>query len=316
VKIVSLNRLKEIEDELRAKFPSETFKFYDKVESVSIGDRKTLDILIGYNGKIDKSFIEECENLKWIGWFATGVNNLPLDYINDKKIILTNGRGIQAKQLSEFIIAFILDDYKKMRTSYKNQVAKKYDRSLTGKRVKGEKLLFLGTGAIAQKTAYLAQAFGMKVIGISKFGKEKEHFDEIFSLDKLDKVIDDADIIVNSLPETKETIHLLQRGDFEKMKDDALFINIGRGTIVDEQVMVNVLKDKLIRHAYLDVFENEPLNSDNSLYELNNVTITAHITGNDKNINREATNIFERNLEYFLNNKDVIENKVDPNKGY
>ena len=203
-----------------------------------------------------------------------------------------------------------------MRTSYKNQVAKKYDRSLTGKRVKGEKLLFLGTGAIAQKTAYLAQAFGMKVIGISKFGKEKEHFDEIFSLDKLDKVIDDADIIVNSLPETKETIHLLQRGDFEKMKDDALFINIGRGTIVDEQVMVNVLKDKLIRHAYLDVFENEPLNSDNSLYELNNVTITAHITGNDKNINREATNIFERNLEYFLNNKDVIENKVDPNKGY
>jgi len=316
VKIVSLNRLKEIEDELRAKFPSETFKFYDKVESVSIGDRKTLDILIGYNGKIDKSFIEECENLKWIGWFATGVNNLPLDYINDKKIILTNGRGIQAKQLSEFIIAFILDDYKKMRTSYKNQVAKKYDRSLTGKRVKGEKLLFLGTGAIAQKTAYLAQAFGMKVIGISKFGKEKEHFDEIFSLDKLDKVIDDADIIVNSLPETKETIHLLQRGDFEKMKDDALFINIGRGTIVDEQVMVNVLKDKLIRHAYLDVFENEPLNSDNSLYELNNVTITAHITGNDKSINREATNIFERNLEYFLNNKDVIENKVDPNKGY
>nr|WP_238394170.1 phosphoglycerate dehydrogenase [Staphylococcus saccharolyticus] len=311
-----MNRLKEIEDELRAKFPSETFKFYDKVESVSIGDRKTLDILIGYNGKIDKSFIEECENLKWIGWFATGVNNLPLDYINDKKIILTNGRGIQAKQLSEFIIAFILDDYKKMRTSYKNQVAKKYDRSLTGKRVKGEKLLFLGTGAIAQKTAYLAQAFGMKVIGISKFGKEKEHFDEIFSLDKLDKVIDDADIIVNSLPETKETIHLLQRGDFEKMKDDALFINIGRGTIVDEQVMVNVLKDKLIRHAYLDVFENEPLNSDNSLYELNNVTITAHITGNDKNINREATNIFERNLEYFLNNKDVIENKVDPNKGY
>ena len=316
MKIVSLNRLKEIEDELRAKFPSETFKFYDKVESVSIGDRKTLDILIGYNGKIDKSFIEECENLKWIGWFATGVNNLPLDYINDKKIILTNGRGIQAKQLSEFIIAFILDDYKKMRTSYKNQVAKKYDRSLTGKRVKGEKLLFLGTGAIAQKTAYLAQAFGMKVIGISKFGKEKEHFDEIFSLDKLDKVIDDADIIVNSLPETKETIHLLQRGDFEKMKDDALFINIGRGTIVDEQVMVNVLKDKLIRHAYLDVFENEPLNSDNSLYELNNVTITAHITGNDKSINREATNIFERNLEYFLNNKDVIENKVDPNKGY
>ena len=100
------------------------------------------------------------------------------------------------------------------------------------------------------------------------------------------------------------------------MDNNALFINVGRGTIVDEEVLINVLKDRLIRHAYLDVFEKEPLSKDNPLYDLDNVTITAHITGNDSNNNKEATDIFKKNLEHFLNNYDVIENKVDLDYGY
>ena len=171
MKIVSLNRLNEIENELRKQFPNEEFKFYDKAINIPINDRKTMDILIGYDGKIDRTFIEHCINLKWIGWFATGVNNLPLNYIKERDIILTNGKGIQAKQVSEYIMTFILHDYKKMKTSYRNQFRKNYDSRITGKRLNEETLLFLGTGAIAQRAAYLAKAFGMKVIGVSKSGK-------------------------------------------------------------------------------------------------------------------------------------------------
>ncbi|HCG74275.1 MULTISPECIES: phosphoglycerate dehydrogenase [Staphylococcus] len=316
MKIVSLIRLKDLEDELIKKFPNEEFKFYKKAETIPTEDRETLDILIGYDGSIDEAFIEECKNLKWIAWYATGVNNLPLDYINERGIIVTNGRGVQAKQLSEYIIAFILDDYKKMRTSYENQLAHRFDSKLTGHRVNGETLLFLGTGAIAQKTAYLAKAFGMKIVGVSKSGHMKDHFDETYTIEEIDKVIGEANIIVNSLPETNETIHLLQKHHFEQMRDDALFINIGRGTVVDESLLIDVLRNQIIRHAYLDVFENEPLASDNPLYDLNNVTITAHITGNDKHINRDVTAIFEKNLKHFLNKNDVIENRVDLNKGY
>ena len=135
---------------------------------------------------------------------------ISLDYINDRGIILTNGRGVQAKQLSEFIMTFILDDYKKMRTSYENQRAHKYDSKLTGERVNGKTLLFLGTGAIAQKTAYLAQAFGMKVIGVSKSGHMKDYFDNTYTIEEMDDVLAEGDVIVNSLPETQETIHLLK----------------------------------------------------------------------------------------------------------
>ena len=316
MKIVSLNRLNEIENELRKQFPNEEFKFYDTAINIPINDRKTMDILIGYDGKIDRTFIEHCINLKWIGWFATGVNNLPLNYIKERDIILTNGKGIQAKQVSEYIMTFILHDYKKMKTSYRNQLEKNYDSRITGKRLNEETLLFLGTGAIAQRAAYLAKAFGMKVIGVSKSGKNVEQFDEVYTIEELDDVIEKANIIVNALPETEETIYLLKRKDFIQMDNNALFINVGRGTIVDEEVLINVLKDRLIRHAYLDVFEKEPLSKDNPLYDLDNVTITAHITGNDSNNNREATDIFKKNLEHFLNNYDVIENKVDLDYGY
>ncbi|MDU4928455.1 MAG: NAD(P)-dependent oxidoreductase, partial [Staphylococcus epidermidis] len=281
MKIVSLNRLNEIENELRKQFPNEEFKFYDKAINIPINDRKTMDILIGYDGKIDRHFIEHCINLKWIAWFATGVNNLPLNYIKERDIILTNGKGIQAKQVSEYIMTFILDDYKKMKTSYRNQIEKNYDSRITGKRLNEETLLLLGTGAIAQRAAYLAKAFGMKVIGVSKSGKNVEQFDEVYTIEELDNVIEKANIIVNALPETEETIHLLKRKHFIQMDNNVLFINVGRGTIVDEEMLINVLKDRLIRHAYLDVFEKEPLSKDNPLYDLDNVTITAHITGND-----------------------------------
>lgn len=156
----------------------------------------------------------------------------------------------------------------------------------------------------------------MQVIGLSNSGKDKEWFDEVYKIEKLNEVIGEVDIIINALPETNETIHLLQYDHFKQMSNDALFINVGRGTIVKETTILKVLKENLIRHAYLDVFENEPLDENNPLYELDNVTITAHITGNDNNINKEVTDIFVNNLKHFLNNKDLIENIVDLNKGY
>lgn len=316
MKVVSLFRLGELEDKLKETFPQVEFKFIKKAKNIPNEDRQSLDILIGYDGNLDETLLEDCPNLKWIAWYATGVNSLPLKYIKEHNITLTNSRGVQAKQLSEFIIAFILDDYKKMRTSYINQQNKIYDSKMTGRRLNGDCILFLGTGAIAQRTAKLAKAFDMKVIGVSKSGKQKKWFDEVHKIEYLSDLLEKGDIVINSLPETNETIHLLKYEDFEKMKASTMFINVGRGTIVEEDTLIEALSNNEIRHAYLDVFEKEPLTPDNSLYELDNVTITAHITGNDQGINEDVTKIFIKNLDHFLNYSSVIENEVDLEKGY
>ncbi|MBO1199810.1 phosphoglycerate dehydrogenase [Staphylococcus simiae] len=316
MKVVGLNRMREVEDKLKDKFPDVSFKFYKKAIDIPLEDKRELDILVGYDSKVDESFLKSCPNLKWLAWFATGVNNLPLQYIKDNNILLTNGRGVQAKQLSEYILAFILDDYKKMPLSYENQRKHIYDSTITGKRLAHNTLLFLGTGAIAQRTAKLAQAFNMKVIGMSKSGQLKDNFDEIYKISALNDLLPQADIVINALPETTETIHLLHRKHFEIMKDEALFINIGRGSIVKEELIIEVLREKIIRHAYLDVFEHEPLSSDSPLYELDNVTITAHITGNDYNAKYDLLDIFTNNLSSFLTKGELNENIVEADKGY
>lgn len=84
-------------------------------------------------------------------------------------------------------------------------------------------------------------------------------------MDELETALAEADIVINALPETEDTYHLLEERHFKQMKDSALFINVGRGTIVDEDVLIEVLKREEIRHATLDVFENEPLDSDKSI---------------------------------------------------
>ena len=117
-----------------------------------------MDILIGYDGKIDRTFIEHCINLKWIGWFATGVNNLPLNYIKERDIILTNGKGIQAKQVSEYIMTFILHDYKKMKTSYRNQL-EKIMTQITGKRLNRRDFIILGNWCDCTKGLLFSQSF-------------------------------------------------------------------------------------------------------------------------------------------------------------
>lgn len=286
MKVVGLNRMREVETELQQRFSDVDFKFYKKASEIPESDLANLDILVGYDGGINEAFLRRCTNLKWIAWFATGVNTLPLDYIADHGILLTNGKGVQAKQLSEYILAFILDDYKKMKLSYDNQRQHIYDSKITGKRLSGQTVLFLGTGAIATRTAKLAKAFNMNLIGLSKSGQNKDEFDEIYTIESLESTLPNADIVINALPETQETI------------------------------LIEVLKSRVIRHAYLDVFENEPLKPNHELYELDNVTITAHITGNDYEAKYDLLDIFKNNLVNFLNKNGLIENEVDAKKGY
>ena len=316
MKIVGLRRLGDMEDKLQQQFKDVNFIFTDGVSEVKKEDQADVDIIFGYDGNISQSFIEQCPQLKWIAWYSTGVNTLPLEYIEENNILLTNGRGIHAKQMAEFIIGFILDDYKMMRTSYDNQKNRKYDSTITAPMVKGEHILFLGTGNIAQRTTTIAKALGLHITGVNTSGRSVEDFEKTYAIDDLNEALEEADIVVNTLPETEKTIHLLNQGHFERMKDTALFINVGRGTIVKEEIIINALKDRLIRYAYLDVFENEPLEPNNPLYDLDNVTLTAHITGNGANHSKEATLLFMDNLSHFLNYGKLIENEVKPQYGY
>ncbi|MFO3689511.1 phosphoglycerate dehydrogenase [Staphylococcus felis] len=314
--VVSLMRLGDQEERLRKQFPDVAFEFY-KHPSVLPGEvQEKMDVLISYHAEVDEEFIESSPNLKWIAWYATGVNTLPFKLINQKGIQVTNAKGVHAQQLSEFLFAFILDDYKQLKEVYKEQEQQVYNSKRTTQSIENQVILFLGTGVIAKRAAQVAKVFGMKTIGINTSGRKVDQFDQTFLLRERATIYQEADIIVNLLPETKETYHLLTSEDFKAMNAHTLFINIGRGTITKEDTIVSALKNKWIRKAYLDVFEKEPLNDNSELYDIDNVYLTSHITGNGENNKSKATDIFINNLKSFLNKKPLIENLVNIDKGY
>lgn len=316
MKVVSLMHLKDDEARLIARYPEITFKFYSYKETIDEEDMATMDILIGYRAAIDEDFINRCPNLKWIAWFAAGVNALPCERIHEKGIKLTNAKGIQSKQIAEFVLTFLLMDAKCMYTSLENQREHVYHSRLTGRLLSDYNVLLLGTGSIATEIAKMCRYFGMQVSGVNTRGEAEELFEHVYTIDNMKTGLKEADVVINTLPETKSTIHLLTKAHFETMSSETHFINVGRGSIVKSDVLVAALKAGEIRHASLDVFEKEPLPPTHPLYSLDNVTLTAHISANEPNNIKKITRLFEQNLDSFLNSGEVTNNVVLAKQGY
>lgn len=316
MKIIATIHLKEILEELIEAYPQHEFIQRDGIDALTEEDIETMDVIISYDSKLNEAVIERAKNLKWIAWFAAGVNHLPLKFIEHKGIILTNARGVHKIQISEYIFSYIMTDYKNVIPFYEHQQQKGYKTKVRHKELFDQTICFIGTGEIPQYAAQLAQAFGMKVIGINTDGRSIEHFNQVFPIDQRQVAFKLADIIVNVLPETHETIDLLSVEDFKAMGEESLFINVGRGTITKEATLIQALQEKWIRKACLDVYYEEPLSPDNPLYELDNVIMTPHITGNSVNYNRRATEIFKSNLNLGIEQKTRFKNKVNMSKGY
>lgn len=313
--IISNVKLGEILEELKAQFPEHAFRSI-ALKDMTEEDKASMDILISHDGQIDEAFLLQCPNLKWIAWYAAGVNKLPLATIKEKNIILTNARGVHKVQISEYIFSYIMTDYKNVLEYYKLQQDKGFKTDIRHKELFEQTICFIGTGEIPSYAARIAQAFNMKVIGINTAGQDKAYFDEVYTIDERLSAFEQSDIIVNVLPETESTIDLLKHEDFQAMGSDALFINVGRGTVVKEDTLIQALTDKVIRFACLDVFYNEPLEANHPLYRLDNVIMTPHITGLSTHYNQRATNIFVDNMNIGIDNKHNFKNLVDLDKGY
>src|SRR5699024_4101841 len=135
--------------------------------------------LVTYGADVNENLIQEEKNLKWIACLSAGVDKFPLKAIKDKGITLTNVRGIHKIQMAEYAISMLLQVYRNGKTIIENEKNGVWDNSIKVQEITGQTIVILGTGAIGGETARLAKAFRMKTIGVSRSGKEVEHFDEV-----------------------------------------------------------------------------------------------------------------------------------------
>jgi len=176
----------------------------------------------------------------------------------------------------------------------------------------------VGLGNIGREVARLAKAFGMRVVATRRSVKRvarAKYVDILLPREQLLRLLSESDFVVLSLPFTSETNKLIGEKELRTMKPTAYLINIARGNIVDEEVLIRALDEHWIAGAGLDVFATEPLPPDSRLWEFPNVIFSPHIAGGMEDYNIRTIELFCENLRRYLSGKNLF-NVIDKKKGY
>lgn len=282
-------------------------------------DEALADIEVLFMGATPQSLPERAPKLKWVQFLGTGVDRLGRAGLFNQPFVVTNVTGTNALAIAEHCFMFMLNFVKRTKPTLANQARHAYDRSLRPDFLEGKTLGVLGLGAIGLETARLGKAFRMKVLGMRRSVREHQHnvgdLDDLYPTSMLHVLLERSDFVVDALPLTAETTHILGAPEFKVMKRTAYVINVGRGPQIDEAALVEALKRGEIAGAGLDVFEEEPLPADSDLWEMENVLISPHVSGDLIDNRERAARFFADNLSRYIEGGS-LQNVIDPSRGY
>lgn len=258
---------------------------------------------------ITADVIHSCPNLKYIGLFSTGFNNVDLKAASQCNIIVTNVPGYSTNAVAQHVFAFILSHFSKI-SEYSNSVANgdwvksklfSYFNFPT-QEVSGLTLGIIGFGNIGKKVAQIAQAFDMNVLvhtSTIKSGFEGINFVT------LDELLKSSDIVTLHCPLNEKTEGLINYQNLSKMKKSAILINTSRGPVVNEVDLNKALNEGIISKAYLDVISIEPMSEDCPLRYNNNCVITPHIAWAPLKTRQRLVQMVIDNFNAFKNNTPI-----------
>lgn len=228
------------------------------------------------NGLFLYTPIEKFKSLKFIQLTSAGLDRVPLDYAKEHNIKIANARGVYSAPMAEFALAGVLQLYKQSRFFYNNQKAHKWDKHRGLLELTSKNVLVVGAGSIGSEVAKRFKAFDANVVGVDLFPNDNAKFNEVLPLIELDNQLKTADIVVLTLPLTSDNAGFFNADKFNMMKDSAIFVNIARGKLVNQNDLISALEQCKIAGAVLDVFEEEPLEESSKLWNFDNVIITPH----------------------------------------
>jgi phosphoglycerate dehydrogenase-like enzyme len=277
-------------------------------------DLEEIEVLVCYD-PFKTLEIEKMKKLKWIQLSSIGIDQLPVEYVKNTSIIITNNKGGYSIPMGEWIVLKTLELFKNSRELYKNQSNRKWKMDTSILELYGKTIGFVGTGTIAMEAAKRLQGFGVNILGVNTNGRDIQFFDKCYAMSGLKEMLQLCDVVVGSIPSTKATHHLIDGDSFNVMKSGAFFINISRGSIVDEASLIKNLRNGNLAGAALDVYEEEPLKEHNPLWDLDNVILTSHNSWVSEVRNERRFKLIYDNMKKYVQGEKLI-NIVDLKKGY
>ncbi|MGD6802087.1 NAD(P)-dependent oxidoreductase [Rossellomorea aquimaris] len=244
--------------------------------------------------------IKKFKNLKIIQLTSAGLDRVPLDYIKENRISLFNAKGVYSIPMAEWVVLKILEIYKKSRVFYEAQREHQWNKQRELLELTGRTASIIGYGDVGKEIAKRLKGFDVKVIGVGRRSLECQFIDDFYLVDELENVLKMSDIVILTLPLTHQTNNLIDSDKLVMMKNNSILVNVSRGGIIEEDSLIETLKEGKFLGVALDVFEEEPLKEDSRLWNCNRVIITPH---NSFVSNKTSKRLFETILKNLVDFK-------------
>lgn len=267
------------------------------------------------DGSLLASAWPKATDLRWVQTASAGVDRLLFPELVASDVVLTNAAGVFDDAIAEWVVGVMVVFAKGLIGVLDRQRRKEWRHHET--EVLGRKrVLVAGVGGIGRAVARRAHDLGMRVRGIGRTARPgDEPFEVVMALDELVDAVTWADYIVDALPATEATRGVFGEEVFAAMRPSARFVNVGRGSTVDEAALVAALTARRLAGAALDVFAEEPLPRDSALWELSNVIVSPHMSGDFAGYEIAVVELFLDNLGRYLDGRP-LRNVVDKRLGY
>lgn len=243
--------------------------------------------------------IAQFKRLKYIQLTSAGLDRVPLDFINEHKIVLKNAAGVYNIPMAEHALCGVLQLYRQSAIFQQQKQNKIWNKIRDLRELTDKVVCIVGAGNVGSCVAKKFSSFTSQIYGVDINTNTREYFSKIYPLDKINDVLGISDVIIATLPLTTGTKHIFNADRFSHMKEGAVFVNIARGGVVDERAMEDALSNRLYG-AVLDVFENEPLKRDSSLWNMDNVVLTPHNSFVSENNTIRMNELIRNNLREFV----------------
>jgi len=264
-----------------------------------------------------EELLKRAPRLRWVQATSSGIGpQIEHLGLSGSPLLITNAAGIHAQPLAEFVLLAALYFAKEM-PRLNTWKAEHHWQRFCGQEIAGSRMTLIGLGRVGSRIAELSAALGIEVTGHRRTpgGQAPPGVRQVVDSSGLDRVLPETDLLVIAAPDTPQTANLVDRRRLSLLPARAVVVNVGRGSIVDEPALIELLQSGRLRGAALDVFAREPLPADSPLWAMSNVIISPHSASTATPENDRLVDLFIDNLHRYLDGRPLV-NVFDHGRRY
>ena len=298
---INQNSLENLKKKFEIKYDEKIYENKLKLENII---HNYEGLIVRNKTQVDSNFLKKAKKLKFIGRLGVGLDNIDTEFCENKNIHVQPATGMNADSVAEYVVSSSMSLIKKIPMFHNGTIKGEWPRTTIRSAEINQKFLgIIGYGTIGKKVAKFCSKNGLKILAYDPYINEINDKEIDAKLSNLDEIYEKSDIISIHLPLTDETKNMINKSSFSKMKNNPIIINTSRGSIINENDLIDAYHEKIISGFALDVFENEPIESKfyNKIVPGMNCILTPHISGVTTESNIRVSDFIVKKIVNFFN---------------